>query len=69
MHSTDASGVVMHTEVDEINRVFKSRSRFHSGRVVNLTLIPGKSVLRIRLEKKKGIRLRILVQVVLSITF
>lgn len=59
----------MHTEVDEINRVFKSRSRFHSGRVVNLTLIPGKSVLRIRLEKKKGIRLRILVQVVLSITF
>lgn len=59
----------MHTEVDEINRVFKSRSRFHSGRVVNLTLIPGKSVLRIRLGKKKGIRLRILIQVVLSITF
>lgn len=43
----------MHTEVDEINRVFKSRSRFHSGRVVNLTLIRGKSVLRIRLGKKK----------------
>lgn len=43
----------MHTEVDEINRVFKSRSRFHSGRVVNLTLIPGKSVLRIRLGEKK----------------
>lgn len=43
----------MHTEVDEINRVFKSRSRFHSGRVVNLTLIPGKSVLRIHLGGKK----------------